>query len=46
MKKGFWGDKCGKTSEIAGEMLLLGCLKPDKQKPARTKPKEPNKSKC
>ena len=31
MKEGLWGDKRGKTSEIAGKMLLLGILKPYKQ---------------
>ena len=31
LKEGLWGDKRGKTSEIAGKMLLLGILKPYKQ---------------
>ena len=45
-EKGFGGEKRGKTFEIAGKMLFWGYLKPYQQKPARTKPKEPNKSKC
>ena len=52
LRKGFWGDKRGETPEIEGKILFQkqccfgGYPKPYKQKPARTKPKEPNKSKC